>query len=217
MSDAPFIRLEQIILDELFPEIDVGLRLGCHIDRSDGERYSFLVEAQVHLEEFYRRYGCELVHSSDGYFYLLPTRNELGRRHLSPAEMLVGQTLALAYLEPATASAGGVLVREQILSRLAGLVGERELVLALNPRRRKYDERIAQETVRTEVARALRGLARLGFIQLIEPDQLKLRSPILRFADPVRGLEDAAMALARLVSEAKVMLVPLDEEPEDRL
>jgi chromosome partition protein MukE len=126
--------------------------------------------------------------------------------------MLVGQTLAIAYLEPSTVSAGGIVSREQILSRLAGLVGERELVQALNPRRRKYDERIAQETVRVEIGRALRGLATLGFIELIDADHARLRAPILRFADSVRGLEDPATALARLVAEAKVVTEPPDDE-----
>jgi chromosome partition protein MukE len=85
----------------------------------------------------------------------------------------------------------------------------------LNPRRRKYDERIAQETVRQEIARALRGLAGLGFIELLDSDQLRLRPPILRFADAVRGLEDPVTALARLVSEAKVVIERQEDEEED--
>ena len=215
MREAPFARLEEVILDDLFPDVDVSLRQGRHIDRNDGDVYTFLVEAQGQLESFYRRYGCELVHATDGYFYLVPTGDKLGRRHLSAGEMLVGQTLALAYLDPATVSAGGIVNREQVLSRLAGLLGERELVQALNPRRRRYDERVAQETVRLEIARALRGLTSLGFIELLDSDQLRLRPPILRFADSVRGLEDPATALARLVSEAKVVIDSQEDEGED--
>jgi chromosome partition protein MukE len=135
MREGPFTRLEEVLLDELFPEVDVSLRQGRHIDRNDSDCYTFLVEAQAQMEPFYRRYGCELVHSTDGYFYLIPTGDQLGRRHLTVGEMLVGQTLALAYLDPATVSAGGIVNREQLLSRLAGLLGERELVQALNPRR----------------------------------------------------------------------------------
>lgn len=47
------------------------------------------------LESFYQRYGCELVQRCDGYFYLRPSGERLGRRQLSADEMLVGQTLAL--------------------------------------------------------------------------------------------------------------------------
>jgi chromosome partition protein MukE len=215
MREAPFARLEEVILDDLFPDVDVSLRQGRHIDRNDGDVYTFLVEAQGQLESFYRRYGCELLHATDGYFYLVPTGDKLGRRHLSAGEMLVGQTLALAYLDPATVSAGGIVNREQVLSRLAGLLGERELVQALNPRRRRYDERVGQETVRLEIARALPGLTSLGFIELLDSDQLRLRPPILRFADSVRGLEDPATALARLVSEAKVVIERQEDEGED--
>ncbi|HLJ89952.1 MAG TPA: chromosome partition protein MukE [Candidatus Angelobacter sp.] len=215
MTNASFVRLEEAIVDELFPEVDVDLRSGRHIDRNDADRYTFLVEAQVQLEAFYRRYGCELVHSTDGYFYLVPTGDRLGRRHLSLGEMLIGQTLALAYLEPTTVSTGGIIGREQVLSRLAGLVGERELVQALNPRRKKYDERVAQETVRVEIGKALRGLTALGFIEFIDADHVKLRAPILRFADSVRSLEDPAAALARLVSEGKAVTERQDEEVED--
>jgi chromosome partition protein MukE len=155
------------------------------------------------------------VHSTDGYFYLVPTNDLLGRRHLTVGEMLVGQTLALVYLDPATVSAGGVVNREEILSRLAGLLGERELIQALNPRRRKYDERIAHETVRLEVGKALRGLASLGFIESLNSDQARLRPPLLRFADSVRSLDDPAAALSRLISESKVVTRIANEDDED--
>ncbi len=215
MIEVPLTRLEDVILDELFPAVDVALRQGRHIDRNDGSLYTFLLDSQSQLETLYRRYGCELMHSTDGYFYLVPINDFLGRRHLTVGEMLVGQTLALAYLDPATVSAGGVVNREEILSRLAGLLGERELIQALNQRRRKYDERVAHETVRLEIGKALRGLANLGFIESLDSDQLRLRPPLLRFADSVRSLEDPATALARLISEAKIVMQRSDEEGED--
>ena len=83
------------------------MRRGRHVGRDDGTAYDFLVDAADHLEPFYRRFGCELVQRSDGYFYLLPSGDRLGRRQLSAGEMLVGQTLALLYLDPATLQHGG--------------------------------------------------------------------------------------------------------------
>src|SRR2546428_245413 len=109
MKEAPFARLEDVIRDPLFPELDVALRQGRHIDRDEADRYAFLLDAQTHLEIFYRRYGCELMHASDGYFYLLPRGDQLGRRHLTAGEMLVGQVLALMYLEPSAVQAGGAV------------------------------------------------------------------------------------------------------------
>ncbi len=212
MSESRYASLEDVIRDPVFPAVDVALRRGRHVDQDDADWYGLLVDAQDHLESFYRRYGCELVRQADGYFFLLPTGHQLGRRRLSVGEMLVGQALALLYLDPTMIASGGRVERALLLSRLAGLVGEEPLVRALNPRRKRIDERIAQETVRTEVGKALRGLARLGFVELVDEVHIRMRAPLLRFADPVRGLEDLPAALERLVVEGRIALG--DAEPE---
>jgi chromosome partition protein MukE len=214
VTDPGFKTLEQVIEDEHFPEVDLALRRGGHIGRDDGTAYEYLVEAQALLETFYRRFGCELVQQSDGYFYLLPSGDRLGRRHLSAAEMLVGQTLALLYLDPATLQHGGVVGRDGLLQRLSGLVGVEALVRTLSPRRRKYDERIAAEAVRSAVAEALRKLSDLGFVEVLDDAQLRLRPALMRFAEPVRGLEDTPAALERLVARGEVLLGEPDDEDE---
>ena len=71
-----FTSLEEVVRNPAFPAVDVALRRGRHIDRDDGDWYAFVTDAQDHLEQFYRRYGCELVTQSDGYFYLLPTDDQ---------------------------------------------------------------------------------------------------------------------------------------------
>jgi chromosome partition protein MukE len=221
VSDSTFHTLEAAIADDHFPEVDLMLRHGRHIGRDDGTAYDYLVDAQDLLEGFYRRFGCELVQQSDGYFYLLPSGDRLGRRQLSVGEMLVGQTLALLYLDPATLQHGGMLGREVLLQRLSGLVGSEVLLRTLNPRKRKYDERVAAETVRTQVGEALRKLADLGFVDVVDDAQLRLRPALMRFAEPVRGLKDPNAALERLVARGEVLLgdatneedVQNDEEP----
>ena len=64
VSDAVFDSLEEVIVDERFPEVDLMLRRGRHIGRDDGCPYDYLVEAQALLEPFYRRFGCELDRKS---------------------------------------------------------------------------------------------------------------------------------------------------------
>lgn len=214
VTSSGFRTLEEVIDDEHFPEIDLTLRRGRHIGREDGSLYDYLVDAQALLEGFYRRLGCELVQQSDGYFYLLPSGDRLGRRQLSVAEMLVGQTLALLYLDPATLQHGGLVKRETLLQRLSSLVGSNLLVRLLNPRRRKYDERIAAETVRVQVGEALRRLSELGFVDVVDEVQLRLRPALMRFAEPVRGLERPAEALERLVTRGEVVLGEADDEDE---
>ncbi len=216
---AGFERLEDVVLDDLFPDVDLALRRGRHVGREDGLMYGFLNDAHDHLEPFYRRFGAELVHKSDGYFYLLPSSGGLGRGHLSAGEMLVGQAMALLYLDPDSLLHGGVVSRELVLQRLESLVGQEDLVRVLHPRLRKVDERVAAETVRTRFGRALRALADLGFVDLVGDDGLRLRPALMRFAEPVRSAGDPAQALALLVARGELELAAAEdaavEEPEE--
>jgi chromosome partition protein MukE len=213
VNATTFHTLEEALGDEHYPEVDLALRRGRHIGRDDGTMYEYLVDAQALLEAFYRRFSCELVQQSDGYFYLLPSGDRLGRRQLSAGEMLVGQTLALLYLDPATLQHGGIIGRDALLQRLSALLGTDVLVRTLDPRRTrrgKYDERIAAEVVRTKVSDALRRLADLGFVDVVDDTRLRLRPALMRFAEPVRGLGDRSDALERLVRVGEVVL---DDEP----
>jgi chromosome partition protein MukE len=199
-------QLEDVIRDPDFPDLDLALRRGRHVDRDDVAWYALLGDAQDHLEAFYRRYGCELVHKADGYYYLLPTGDKLSRRQLSAGDMLVGQALALLYLHPSTVERGGLHTQEELIAQLATVLGSDALIRAFNPRRRRYDERVAQKTVRARVGESARRLAGLGFVDLVEGDQLRLRPALLRFAEPVRGLSAPAEALAQLVARGEVAL-----------
>ncbi|HYP98492.1 MAG TPA: chromosome partition protein MukE [Polyangiaceae bacterium] len=218
MTDTRYLALGDVVGDELFPDVDLALRRGRHIDREDNLWYTFLVDAQALLEAFYKRYGCELIHPADGYFYLLPTGDKLGRRHLSVPEMLVGQALTLLYLDPATLQSGGVIKRADALSHLAAVMGSDALTRAFNPKRKRVDERVAQETVRGKFAEALRRLATLGFVDLLDAEALRLRPGLLRFAEPVRGRGSPAEALERLVARGELVLgdgeLDIDEDGE---
>jgi chromosome partition protein MukE len=207
-----YAQLQDVILDPDFPELDLALRRGRHVDRDDVAWYALLGDAQDHLEAFYRRYGCELIHKPDGYYYLLPTGDKLSRRQLAAGDMLVGQALALLYLHPSTVERGGLHTAEELIAQLAAVMGSDALIRAFNPKRRRYDERVAQKTVRSRVGEAVRRLAALGFVELIEGEQLRLRPALLRFADPVRGLSAPAEALAELVARGEVAL---DDETRD--
>ncbi len=217
VTDTRYLALGDVVGDELFPDVDLALRRGRHIDREDSLWYTFLIDAQALLEAFYRRFGCELTHPADGYFYLLPTGDKLGRRHLSVPEMLVGQALTLLYLDPATLQHGGVIKRADALSHLAAVMGGDALTRAFNPKRKRVDERVAQETVRGKFAEALRRLAALGFVDLLDSDALRLRPGLLRFAEPVRGRGSPAEALERLVARGELVLGDggLEEDGEE--
>jgi chromosome partition protein MukE len=214
MTRSGYAQLEDVIQDPDFPELDLALRRGRHVDRDDVAWYALLGDAQDHLEAFYRRYGCELVHKADGYYYLLPTGDKLSRRQLSASDMLVGQALALLYLHPSTVERGGLHTQEELIAQLATVLGSDALIRAFNPKRRRYDERVAQKTVRSRVGEAARRLAGLGFVDVVENEQLRLRPALLRFAEPVRGLSEPAEALAQLVARGEVALEPGDAAGE---
>lgn len=205
-NPTTFEDLAQVVEHELFPDVDLALRRGRHIDREDGAWYGYLTDAQAHLERFYRRYGAELVQRTDGFFFLLPSGDKLGRRHLSPSEMLVGQGLTLLYLEPATVEQGGVTTRDQVLSQLSASMGTEQLMLAFNAKKKRMDERVAQEMVRARVSEAIRRLSTLGFVDLLPEERIRLRSSLMRFAEPVRGSGADLEALTRLVASGEISL-----------
>lgn len=212
----PFSDLGDAISDQRFVDVDLALRSGRHIDHDDADWYAYLLDAQAVLELFYRRYGCELVHRSDGYFFLLPTGDKVAKRLLGVPEMVVGQGAALLYLDPATIESGGVVTKEDLLSHLAGVMGTDTLVAVFNPKRKRMDERLAQETVRQRVAEGLRKLTQLGFVKISEDNRLHLRSALMRFADPVRGAGSPRDALEKLIARGEVS-IPTDpsEDIED--
>jgi chromosome partition protein MukE len=212
---SSFRQLEDVIQDESFPEVDLALRRGRHIHKGDERWYEFLLDAQGLLEPFYRRYGCELEQRSDGYFFLLPVTDNLGKRHLGVPEMIVGQGLALCYLDPRSVQSGGVVTREEVLNQLASVMGTDALMRTLNPKRKRVDERVMQRTVRQKVNEALRRLGQLGFVELLDGEQLRLAPSLMRFAEPVRGLDAPSEALKRLIERGEVSLGPGDAEPEE--
>jgi len=208
----PFQQIGDVVTDESFPGVDLALRRGRHIHKGDERWYAFLFDAQPLLEQFYARYGYELIHRSDGYFFLLPAHEALGKRQLSVAEMIVGQGLALAYLEPSRLEKGGLLTREELLNQLASAMGTDTLLRALAPQKKRPDERVAQRNARNKVAEALRRLEQLGFVELLDGEQLRLAPSLLRFAEPVRGLEAPSEALRQLLERGEVSLGSDEEE-----
>ena len=217
MIAPKYAELQDVVLDASFPEVDLALRRGRHIDREDFAWYSLLTDAQDHLETFYRRFGCELVHKTDGYFYLLPTGEKLSRRQLSPGDMLVGQALALLYLDPSTIDRGGRVTTEDVIAQLAVVLTGDALIRAFYTTKKRYDERVAQKAVRTKVADGIRHLAALGFVEIGDETQLRLRPALMRFAEPVRGVGQPAAALAKLVADGEIDLVTQEGAPDESI
>lgn len=215
MIEHPYRTLEDVVGDDLFPQADLALRRGRHVDQEETGLYTFLQDAQGLLESFYRRFGGELV-KADGYFYLLPLgQGGLPRRLMPAGAMLAGQALALLYLDPSTVRNAGIVERTQVVELLSSLLGPERLLSALNPRRRKRLAHLDEGEVRKELDRALRLLDELGFLDLLADDRLRLRSALMRFTDPVRHAGDPARALTELVARGMAAYEETEEEDDE--
>lgn len=64
------------------------------------------------------------------------------------------------------------------------------------------------------MAEGTRRLATLGFIEILDEDHLRLRSPLLRFADPVRGLSDICVAMERLIAKGEIVDLAAEDSAE---
>ena len=213
---SPLETLHDVITNEHFPEADMQLRRGVHISSEDGMLYGYLQDALEHLEPFYRRFGAELIHRSDGYFYLLPRGGGLRAQVLDSAEMLVGQVMALFYLDPSTLANSGAVQVDILLEWFTGMLGEETAVMMLNPKRRKYRETTASRDARKGLFKALRSLERLGFLSFQKnTETVYARAPLMRFADPVRDFGDSADALRRLIEHGEVVVNDDDEDIVD--
>jgi chromosome partition protein MukE len=202
-----------VISDERFPRIDVDLRRGKHVGRDEPGEYHFIDDAFDLLQDFYGRFEARLMRRDDGYFYLLPTSDLFPKRLLSPAEMLVGQILALLYLEGAGIEHSQEVSTDMALRRLTSLVPVQELARRFRPATTRSADAVLEKNVRKEFQKALRSLARLGFGEL-SGDRFRLRKTLLRFADPVRGTLDESETLARLIANKELVTSEMLEETE---
>jgi chromosome partition protein MukE len=211
-----YTSLDQVVLDPLFPGIDLRLRTGGHIDMDDIRSYEFLLQAEPFLQVFYEGYACRLVNGQEGYFYLLSEGDLLGRRRLSGAEMLVGQVLALLRMDPSYLKKAGQIPIDQILSHLEMLLGRQRLAELLAPRARGRDAEMDSRKIREAVEKAINGLARLGFISMERATESVIpKRSITRFTEPVRDSREMAAALEDLIKLGEVELYEEDEQSEN--
>jgi chromosome partition protein MukE len=213
VADQAHTTLADVIDDALFPEVDLLLREGRHIDDLDLERFTFLEDGRSWLERFYNRFGCDLVRTVDRYYYLLPRGDRMGRRYLTAAEMLVGQAMCLLRLDPGTLGMSGRTDRIRVVGLLDQLLGADKLGQALNPRRKRRSKAVEEEAIRVEIDAAIRTLARLGFVD-DEGELLRLRAPLQRFAEPVGMEPNPEAGLAGLIEVSGTVEAEPEEDDE---
>jgi len=204
MSDAPTIA--DLFRDQDFPEVDIALRRGCHIDEdADRDQHLFIERYQVALQAFYRAYDADLMRDPDGYWALVPLSSSPFRiRHLHRAEMVVGLALAHLRMDPAILASQMTVSEEQLLTNIDALFGGQERLQTLLGRGRGPKRTIhGQQKIRKIVRKAVTSLARLGFLER-QGERLLLRPALGRFVDIARD-PDPSVALNRLKERCRAI------------
>lgn len=189
----------------LFVGVDLHLRAGGHLDASDLARFSYVREHEIALEYFYEKYHCDLVRSTEDYYYLRPRGDLLRQRALTVAEMYVGMVLCLFYLDPGVRAGTGAVTEDQVFEQLSTLLGRRRLTRTLQQQRRRENAIAEEGKNRAYLRSALRTLRRLGFVEHQRGGKLIPRPSLMRFAEPVHGQADLAYGLERLVRTGDVV------------
>lgn len=168
--------------DDQFVEIDLLLRRGAHINRSNLAPYEFLSQNFAELEEFYRRYGCSLLQHPDGFFFMT-VRGGLMRTRLLPKScMHLGQFIGLKARDPEITRSHGRIAIVQLLKDIETLVPRETLQAIYAPGRR---DATVDECISDEIMKAMKLLGDLGFIEIADKAVRPLEA-ISRFSELAR-------------------------------
>lgn len=214
-TDTPYQNLGDVISDELFPELDSRLRRGEHIDSRHARLFNILNDASQWLGDYYHRYGVDLVHTPEDFYYLKPGNSQkqlIKSRKLDELTMVCGQILALYHMDPEQLEGSGWISIETLYERLRLLLDDAWLCKLLE--RRKLDTQADRDKGLETLRKAIRQLARLGMIRLEnnQTNRVQTQSPLMRFIDPVRTAPCTREALEKLVTQG---FISLDEEEEN--
>jgi chromosome condensin MukBEF MukE localization factor len=183
-----------IFHERTFAEIDVTLRRGGHINRSDIGFYDYICRHFTVMTSFYEGYGCGLHQHSDGCFYLTG-KDSLLRTMLLPKSCVhLGEVIALKARNPQITRSSGFINIDQLFRDIETSVSRETLRRTYAPRR---TETTADATITEEIWRALKLLADLRCIEM-KGGAIKPLEAIHRFADIARhenAQEDSALPL----------------------
>ena len=166
-TDTPYQNLGDVISDELFPELDSRLRRGEHIDSRHTKLFNMLNDATLWLGEYYHRYGVDLIHTPEDFYYLKPGNSQkqlIKSRKLDELTMVCGQVLALYHMDPEQLEGSGWISLDAIYERLRLLLDDAYLCKLLE--RRKLDTQADRDKGLETLRKAVRQLARLSMIRL---------------------------------------------------
>ena len=165
-----------------FAEIDVALRRGKHISRSDITSYEFVTQNFDAFEEFYAAYGVRLIQHPDGFFFLLARGSMMPTRVLRQSAMHLGMFIALKKQDPELTRTDGQMSISGLIQDLETSVPAETLAKIYAP---KQKASLEGERIHSEVIRTLKVLQELDFIEM-QGDTLTPLDAVNRFMELAR-------------------------------
>lgn len=171
-----------IFYDDNFIEIDLQLRRGGHINRSNLASHNFMCQNFEVIQRFYGRYGCALHQHPDGFFYMTVKGGKFQTKLLPKSCVHLGIFIVLKARDPEITRSSGRIPLNQLFQDIETSVPREILQQVYAPNRR---EAIVDERISDEIRKALKILADLGFIEMTETVIRPLEA-INRFAELAR-------------------------------
>lgn len=206
MSTEPFEynSFESVITDKLFAKIDASLRRGCHFDTEDINEFNYIQDTHAVLAAFYKQFNAELIYANEGYYYLIPKDNQFIRsKKIELTTMVIGQVLAMMKLDPEILKESGWIRTEQIADKMMMLLSPEKISKLFS---RSLNTDLDKNKLLDEIRTGLRQLKRMGMLVLDSKTvtRVRLRVSIMRFADPVRGLENPLESQKALIKKGYI-------------
>ncbi|MEO3690032.1 chromosome partition protein MukE [Roseateles paludis] len=200
-------------IDPRFAAVDVLLRSGGQVNRSDFADYEYLSTQLDELQRFYAGYQATLVQHPDGFFFLQAQDGLIPTRRLPRSTMHMGQFVCSKCRDPEITRTSGVLSVRQIVQELESALTKTELLRIYAPR---HGRTVAPARAHEQMQKSLRELARLRFVR-IKGDALTPAESIHRFAELARHGNEPDELGALSLQGRGVVLDPdeLDEAGEE--
>lgn len=197
-------------MDRRFAEVDLILRRGGHVNRSNLDVYEWVGQNHEGLKDFYANFSATLEHHPDGFFFLTVSGAKIRSRLLPKTCVHLGMFIALKARDPEITRSSGWIPTSQLLHDIETTVPKAFLQKIYAPGRR---ENVVDERIAVEINNALKILEDLSFIET-RGGMLKPLEAINRFAEFARhdNAPDEAASLKMTIERGVVFHDATEDE-----
>lgn len=199
-----------IFYETTFVEIDLLLRRGAHINRSNLVAYDYMRQNFEDLQSYYENYGCTLHQHPDGFFYMAIKNAKFRTRLLPKSCVHLGIFIALKARDPEITRSLGRISINTFMQDIETSIPKHVLQQVYAPNRR---DAVVDEAISDEIKRSLKTLADLEFIE-ISDTVIRPLEAINRFAELARFNNDPDENSRLVLTERGIVFNSSDENEE---